>query len=202
MITTGSRFVVAMMVGFSLLLPPMLAAHCDTMGGPVIADAKIALETRDLTPALKWVKPEHEGEIRAAFTLTLKARAQGPEAHELADRFFFETLVRVHREGEGARYTGLKPMEAVEPITVESDKALESGNLDTLMKSLQKNTAKGVRRRFARALEARKHANESVAAGREYVEAYIEFTHYVEALYEGSGNPPHPEVHLAGEHSN
>lgn len=154
MITTGSRFVVAMMVGFSLLLPPMLAAHCDTMGGPVIADAKIALETRDLTPALKWVKPEHEGEIRAAFTLTLKARAQGPEAHELADRFFFETLVRVHREGEGARYTGLKPMEAVEPITVESDKALESGNLDTLMKSLQKNTAKGVRRRFARAIEA------------------------------------------------
>jgi hypothetical protein len=79
MITTGSRFVVAMMVGFSLLLPPMLAAHCDTMGGPVIADAKIALETRDLTPALKWVKPEHEGEIRAAFTLTLKARAQGPK---------------------------------------------------------------------------------------------------------------------------
>ena len=200
MITTGSRFVVAMIVGFSLLLPPMLAAHCDTMGGPVIADAKIALETRDLTPVLKWVKPEHEGEIRAAFTLTLKARAQGPEAHELADRFFFETLVRVHREGEGAPYTGLKPVEAVEPITVESDKALESGNLDTVMKTLQENTAKGVRRRFARALEARKHANESVAAGREYVEAYIEFTHYVESL--GSGNPPHPEVHVASEHSN
>jgi hypothetical protein len=28
-----------------------------------------------------------------------------------------------------------------------------------------------------------KHADESIEAGREYVEAYVVFTHYVERLY-------------------
>jgi hypothetical protein len=41
----------------------------------------------------------------------------------------------------------------------------------------------GIRNRFHRALEARKHADENVTAGRKYVEAYVIFTHYVEGLH-------------------
>src|SRR5512140_3415200 len=91
-------------------------AHCDSVSGPVITTAQAALDKGDVTPILKWVSPEKENEIRAAFKETLKVRALSPEARNLADRYFFETLVRVHREGEGAAYTGIKPAgTAVEP---------------------------------------------------------------------------------------
>lgn len=170
-------------LSFALLFPSMLSAHCDTMGGPVIADARNALKAGDVTPVLKWLKPEYEAEIRAVFKKTVKVRSQSPETQELADHYFFETLVRLHRAGEGAPYSGLKPEGAAEPSILETDKALEAGSVDALVKMLGEDVARGIRQRFARVLEAKKHAQESVAAGREYVEAYIELTHYIEALH-------------------
>lgn len=195
-------FAIFTIVGLVLFQPPVLIPHCDTLAGPVIAEAKIALASGDVTPLLKWVKPESEAEIRAAFSKALAVRAQGPQARELADMYFFETLVRIHRQGEGAPYTGLKPADAVEPITVETDRALEAGASDPLVKLLQQDVAEGIRSRFARAVEAKKHANDSVAAGREYVEAYIEFTHYVEALHAtANGKGPHHEAGLPSAHA-
>lgn len=168
---------------FILAMPNIAGAHCDTLAGAVIKDAKVALEKDDVTPVLKWIKKEHEGEIREAFKKTLPVRKQSKEAKELADMYFFETLVRIHRAGEGAPYTGLKPGEAVEPITVESDRALESGSVNDLVKHVTDAVAKGIRERFEHAKEAKKHVDESVEAGRAFVEAYVEFTHYVERLY-------------------
>ncbi len=172
-----------------LVLVPRAAAHCDSVDGPVVAAARLALKTGDVTPVLKWVKKENEAEIRAAFTRTMKVRAQSDDARELADFYFFETLVRVHRAGEGAPYTGLKPAGAeLEPAIAEADKALESGSVEKLVKLMSEDVAAGLRRRFARALETRKHADENLAAGREYVEAYVEFIHYAERLHlEASG---------------
>ncbi|MEW6215188.1 MAG: DUF6448 family protein, partial [Nitrospirota bacterium] len=137
----------------------------------------------DITPVLKWVKKEYEGEIREAFKKALAVRAKGPEAKELADMYFFETLVRLHRAGEGAPYTGLKPGEAVEPIIEEADKTLESDSVDKLVKHVTDAVAAGIRERFTHASEAKKHADESIEAEREFVEAYVEFTHYVERLH-------------------
>jgi hypothetical protein len=170
------------------------------MGGPVVAAAKTALAKGDVTPVLRWVKPADEAAIRQAFKKTLVVRARGPEARELADMYFFETLVRIHRAGEGAPYTGLKPAGAVEPVVVASDKALESGSADQLVRMVNDAVASGIRKRFARALEAKKHADESVAAGREFVEAYIEFTHYVERLHLDavSKSAHHDEPEAAG----
>ncbi len=167
-----------------LELVPLAAAHCDTMDGPVVAAARSALKTGDITPVLKWVKQDSEAEIRAAFARTMKVRAQGGEARELADLYFFETLVRVHRAGEGAPYTGLKPAGAeVEPAIALADQALDSGSVDRLIKAVNEDIAAGLRRRFARVIETRKHADASVEAGREYVEAYVEFIHYAERLH-------------------
>jgi hypothetical protein len=92
-----------------LASPSRAIAHCDTLDGPVVSDARAALEARDVTPVLKWVEAGKEPEVREAFRHALAVRVLGPEARTLADRFFFETLVRVHREGEGEPYTGLKP---------------------------------------------------------------------------------------------
>jgi len=155
-------------------------AHCDTLNGPVVKDAQMALEKGDIIPVLKWVKKEEDPEIRAAFQSALVERAKGAEAKEKADMKFFETLVRIHRAGEGASFTGLKPAGAVEPIVAEADKALEIGSVDTLTAEMSEHLTSEVKERFERALEKKKHVNESVDAGREYVEAYIEYVHYVE----------------------
>jgi hypothetical protein len=170
------------------------SAHCDTMDGPVVVTAQAALEGRGVTPVLKWVKADQESELRRAFHRTLAVRSMGPEAKELADMYFFETLVRLHRAAEGAPYTGLKPAGAVEPIVAASDKALETGSADTLVRHLTEAVGEGIRERFARAHEAKQHADESVAAGREFVAAYVEFTHYVERLHaNATGGAVHGE---------
>ena len=159
------------------------SAHCDTLDGPVVAMARIALDKGDVTPLLKWVRPEEEKEIRAAFQKTLAMRAKGSEAKEFADMYFFETLVRIHRTGEGAPYTGLKPGEAIDPAVAIADKALENGNIDKLVNVLTNAMANGIRERFQHARETQKRADDSVQAGREFVESYVIFTHYVEGLH-------------------
>jgi len=175
--------------GVLAVSPSHVWAHCDTLDGPVVTQAREALEKGDVTPVLKWVKKEQEPEIRAAFERTLIVRAKGPEARELADTYFFETLVRVHRAGEGAPYTGLAPAGAVEPVVAKADEALERGSVDALAKKLAGVVDAGLRERFTRALEARRHAGDSVDAGREYVEAYVEFVHYAEGLHAAVAGP-------------
>ena len=77
-------------------------AHCDTLDGPVVNLARQALAKGDVKLILPWVAAEKEAEIRKAFDLTIAVRGKGEKEKELADMYFFETLVRIHREGEGA----------------------------------------------------------------------------------------------------
>ena len=175
---------------FALLSSPFVFAHCDTLDGPVAKTARTCLETGDVTPVLKWVKKEHEAEITDIFKRTLSVRSKGKEAQELADMYFLETLVRLHRAGEGEPYTGLKPAGIVEPAVVEADRALESGSAEKLVKLITDAASKGIRERFDRTKEAKKHADESVGAGREFVEAYVQFTHYVERLHVDAATMP------------
>lgn len=178
-----------------LIVPVYAFAHCDSLAGPVITDARLALEKKDIAPLLKWIKPADEAEIRAAFDRTIAIRQLSPEAKELADMYFFETVVRIHRAGEGAPYTGLKPADAIAPAIAEADDALESGSVDKLAKAIGEHAAQGLRDRFAEALKARAHSGESTAAGREYVEAYVNYVHYVEAL----AGVIHGSAHHEGE---
>ncbi|HSB64150.1 MAG TPA: DUF6448 family protein [Thermoanaerobaculia bacterium] len=173
-----------------VLSPRVALAHCDTADGPVVADAKAALEKGDVTPVLKWVRPEAEAEIKAAFARALAVRGKGPEARALAEQYFFENLVRVHRAGEGAPYTGILPAGTpVDPAVALADEALLSGNADKLLKGIAHHVDEGVRERFTRAAAAKKRSETSVAAGREFVEAYVEFTHYVERLHLDATTP-------------
>ena len=183
---------IVMVVGVLLMTATLARAHCDTEDGPVVSDAKAALASGDLTPVLKWVRPADEPEIRTAFTTTLAVRGNGDASRKLADTWFFETLVRIHRAGEGAPYTGLKPAGApVDPAIGLSDRALGSGNADALVNALTSHLAEGLRTRFRKASELQKHAEDSVAAGRAYVAAYVEFVHYAERLHQAVVTPAH-----------
>lgn len=158
-------------------------AHCDGLDGPVVGAARKALDAGDPSSVLIWVRPVDETQIRAAFQQAVTVRKLGREARQLADTWFFETLVRVHRAGEGAPYTGLKPagrdLGAAIPA---ADKALESGDVKALQKMLSDSAAAGVRARFAQAMALKKFDKADLAAGRKYVEAYVAFIHYVERL--------------------
>jgi hypothetical protein len=182
------------------VLSPRAFAHCDTMDGPVVLAAKAALEKKDITPVLKWIKPEAEPEIKAAFSKTLEVSTKGAEARELADQFFFETLVRVHRAGEGAPFTGLKPAGTpVEPAVEAADIALETGSVDKVVKLVTEDAAAGIRKRFAEVQEKKPHAEHNVEAGREFVAAYVLYVHYVEGLHQSAQGPGarHAEAHEA-----
>jgi hypothetical protein len=203
------RFLTATLALAALVLPTSLFAHCDTMDGPVIVAAKAALEHKDITPVLKWIKPDGEAEVKAAFAKTLAVRVKGPEARDLADQFFFETLVRVHRAGEGAPYTGLKPAGTpVAPSIREADKAIETGSVDKVIKLVTDDAAAGIRKRFAEMQEKKQHADHNVEAGREFVAAYVEYVHYVEGIHEAAqagGHhhepaAPQTEAHQAHNH--
>jgi hypothetical protein len=176
-------------------------AHCDSWDGPVIKDARAALSRGDVGPVLKWVGPEAEAEVRETFKRALAVRALGPEARELADRAFFEAVVRLHRAGEGAPYTGLQPAGSeVEPAVTAADRALEDGSLDPLVKLVTSAAERALRERYARVAEARKKAGDNVTAGREYVAAYVAFVHLAERLHADATAVPAAEEGSAHRH--
>lgn len=188
--TLKQTSIVAVLALGTVLSTCQVLAHCDTADGPVVADAKTALGKGDVTPVLKWVRPEAEAEIKAAFARALAVRGKGPEARVLAEQYFFENLVRIHRAGEGAPFTGILPAGTpVDPAVALADDALSSGNADKLLKGIAHHVDEGVRERFARAAAAKKRSETSVAAGRDFVEAYVEFTHYVERLHLDATTP-------------
>ncbi len=188
-------FVVLASLGRTKALPlliPFFIAHCDTEGGPVIQAAKKALETRNIDLVLIWIKEKDETELEKAFKQALTVRKLDPKAREMADRYFFETLVRIHRAGEGAPYDGIKPAGTEEPAIAAADQAVASGAIDELAAEIAKLAGDGVRERFTVLMEKKKHKDESVAAGREYVEAYVTFIHYVERLHnDAAGDAAH-----------
>ncbi len=164
---------------------PMVFAHCDTMDGPVIKDAQKALETKNVKIVLKWVQPADEKETGKLFNQTLEVRQLNPKARELADMYFFENLVRIHRAGEGASYEGIKPAGSeVEPGIAAADKAVETGAVGPLADEISEHVAKSIRGRFEDLQQKKVHAEESVEAGREYVESYVTFIHYIEKLHQ------------------
>jgi Family of unknown function (DUF6448) len=167
----------------SFCVPLSAWAHCDSLEGPVVKDARVALEKGDVTPVLKWVTKDHELEIRDVFRQTMAVRAKGEEAKALADMYFFETLVRIHRAGEGEAFTGLKPAGSVEPGIEAADEALRSGSAKELATHLSAEVADGIQRRFSLARERGAHAADSVDAGRQYVDAYVDYIHYVETVH-------------------
>lgn len=169
----------------------LAAAHCDSMDGPVVIAAKAALESGNPDGVLAWVQPDDEAVIKEAFRKTREVRKLGGEAADLADTWFFETLVRMHRAGEGASYTGLKPAGSAEEIVKDLDSAIGKGDIKVLAEKIGSHAEHSITEKFAALLPLKKEAGESVEKGRKYVGAYVEFIHYVENVklsVEGAGH--------------
>jgi hypothetical protein len=183
---------VAIGLAFLALTPARAFAHCDGLDGPVVKAAQRALETRNPALMLIWVQAKDEREIQRAFEQTLAVRELSPQARELADRFFFETLVRVHRAGEGAPYTGLKPAgRDLGPAIPAADEAVRVGSMEPVLELLTDAIQQQLRERFGEVMTTKTFKPDDLAAGRAYFKAYVEFIHFVEHLYDSTMNAPH-----------
>lgn len=161
-----------------------VSAHCDSYDGPTIKDAIKALETNNVNLVLKWIKLEQEQEVISLFNKTYSLKNGDKEVYAIVEKHFFETLVRLHRETEGAPYTGLKPAGTTKPIVQLSDKALEHKDIDDLLEKLNNHIGKVIRGKYEKVAELDKVKNESPEKGREYVEAYVDYTHTLEAIHD------------------
>lgn len=192
------RSLAASLLVLVTLAPAGVWAHCDGMDGPVVIAAQKALDTGNVNLVLIWVQKADETEIKQAFERTAAVRQLNPQAKELADMYFFETLVRIHRAAEGAPYTGLKPAgRDLGPAIPAADRALQTGSVEPLVKLVTEAVEHGVREHFAAANGRKTYDKNNVEAGRKYVEAYVPFVHYVERIYEATKTAAHGHFHEA-----
>lgn len=175
------RIATLALISGTLLWSSASYAHCDSMDGPVIGDARTALNEKSLKPVLKWIDPADEKGLAAAFNDTLEVRGGNPRARELADKYFFETLVRLHRATEGAPYTGLKPAGSASAAAKAADKALAEGNVDALARKLGEKVTGFVTKQFQETMQGVNA--ESVSDGREFVDNYVRYVHSIEEIH-------------------
>jgi len=175
-------------------------AHCDTMDGPLIADARKALGQNNVNYVLKWVSSANESEIRDAFNLVMKVKGLSPEAKELSEKYFFEILVRIHRAGEGMPFTGVKPSGTpIDEKVLAADKSIELGNLSPLNGKISKGDMQELIKRFEKVMSLKNFDVNNIEAGREYIEAYVQFFKFAEGeeIHNGEhGKVASPSGHL------
>ena len=166
----------AISVMTALLVSGRVFAHCDGLDGPVVKVAREALETGNVNLVLIWVKKDDEAAIEKAFRQALAVRKLSAEAKDMADMYFFETLVRIHRAGEGAPYTGLKPAgRDLGPAIPAADKALEDGSIEPVVNLLTGLVQGGLREHFQAAMDQKKFNKDEAETGREYIKNYVTF---------------------------
>lgn len=181
-----------------LILLPLLfwnqnaMAHCDRENGPVAMAAKEALKTGNIEEILIWVGEDQEQELREKFQQSLEVFKKGGNSTELAEMYFMETAVRLHRAAEGMPFTGLKAASPNPPHIEAAEKALETGNFapvaDLLCRELQQESSKW----FQKARASGETKEESTVAGREWVNNYVKYITFINKLYQTiQAGPPH-----------
>lgn len=177
-----------------------MAPHCDTLDGPVVKAIKKAIEQNNVNYILPWVPQKAESEVMEAFNKTLKARKEGKAAEEVADLWLYETTVRLHREGEGAPYTGLKP-EGLDwgPVVPRAEKAIENGSPKEVIDFINHTVQEELEKRFHKVLASKQFDINNVSAAREYVHAELGFVLFSHGLYAKiTGKGEHDEEGLKG----
>ncbi|MCP4580255.1 MAG: hypothetical protein GY839_01460 [candidate division Zixibacteria bacterium] len=177
------------------MVSPVMS-HCDSEDGPIIPLIRTSLESGEITPLLKWLAADDEAEIKSLYTRVRTLRTISDEARELVDELFIETFIRVHRASEGAPFTGIKEAGTMPPIFIELDEALESGSVDDLANKIANAVRENIVKRFEHAVDLSEHQDHSVEDGREFVEAYVTYMHFVEGLhnYLSAGGEGHHKV--------
>jgi hypothetical protein len=189
---------ISAVLGAMMLAASGAQAHCDAADGPVARAALAALDQSKVEIVYPFAPASAEAEMAAAFKMAVEARDDGPEAKAVADRYFIETAVRLHRAGEGAAYTGVKPAGQDYGLVIPAaEAALETGSVDALEEILVEEVRHAVREQFAEATahikEAGSAGSDDVAATREKVSAEFAFIGFAEGLSQATKGVAHAE---------
>jgi hypothetical protein len=115
---------------------------------------------------------------------------------EVADRYFFETVVRLHRAGEGAPFTGLKPAGLdVGPIIPVAEKAIENRTPGPLEDALITALRGEVATRFEHLEHLRAGAHRGLAGARAYVSAMLGLQVWAHGVHQAMMAPAHGGSH-------
>lgn len=110
----------------------------------------------------------------------------------MAERLFFETVVRLHRQGEGAAFTGLKPAGLdVGPVIPLAEEAVETGSPEDLTTFLGAVLTDELHRRLTAVSELGDARNGSVERERQWVSAMLGFQVYSHHLFQALESPAH-----------
>lgn len=179
------NIVVLVIVSFNTLSN----AHCDSVEGPVIKAAQKSLETGNINYVLIWVPEKDEPEVQRLFNKVLQNRSLNNDVNILLTNYFFETVVRLHRMGEGVGYTGLKDATfKPEPGITEADDAIAHGSLRQISSLLPEEEYAELEKYFTEVLKKKNYSTDDLQAGRDYVKSYVHFIHYVEEHFADSKN--------------
>lgn len=171
-------------------------AHCDGIDGPVVKAAQKSLEENNINYVLAWIKPDFEKQVLDAFDKVMSIRNQNELTKEVADYFFYETVVRLHREGEGESYTGLKPAgRELSPAILLADESVESGGFQKLKHLIIESVSTSFDEKSDLLLQKKNFNTDNVEAGREFVESYVNFIHFAEKMYDLSQIKPGNHSH-------
>lgn len=183
-------------VGIMVASPLSASAHCDTMDGPTVIDGRKAFDNNNVNYVLKWVQPKYEKEIIDAFNLSMKVKDLSPEGKEISEKYFYDTLVRIHRAGEGAPFDGVKPHGTpVDEKVAAADKSIEIGNLSPLKGLIEEEKFPELEERFERVMALKNYDVNNVEEGREYIEAYVMFFKFAEGEEDHAHGGAHGETH-------
>jgi hypothetical protein len=154
------------------------------MDGPVVNAAEMALEMENVNYVLPYIKKEDETELKYAFEKALSVRELSEDAAELADYYFFETSVRLHRKGEGKPYEGIKPAGlSWGPVIKRAETAIEEEDFTDFLEFMQATLEDELRERFDDLIEKKDYELNDVESAREYVESMLEFVLYSNYVY-------------------
>ncbi|WP_427174746.1 DUF6448 family protein [Arthrobacter sp. 92] len=157
--------------------------------------ARQALEAADVDLVLPFVQPDGEAEVRTMFNTVMPVRGLAPGAREVADRLFFETVVRIHRVGEGAPYTGLKPAGlSVGPVIPLAERAVATGSADEVQTFLTAALRDELRRRLELVNTLKAARDRSTDDARQYIEAMLDFEVYSDHVFRSLGTAGHNDL--------
>jgi len=197
---TAGFLLAVIVAGGTLFATQAAQAHCDSLDGPVAKAALNALEKGNVNPVLAFAPATAEAEILQAFEKSRTVRVLGSEAQALADQSFLETVIRLHRAGEGAAYTGLKPAGLdYGPVIPAAEHAVETGDPAEVLAVLAKEIEHALEERIAhvRALQdapLEPLSTDEVPSARERISAELAFITFAETLHQaalGKGSEQH-----------
>lgn len=162
-----------------------MAPYIDSMDGPVVKAAEKALDMEDVKYVLPYVSRDDEEEIKDSFEKTILVRELSGDAAELADYWFFETTVRLHRKEEEKTYTGLKSAGTDwGPIIPKIDLAIKTENIDELLNFILNFIREDIKSRFDDLLAKKDYDPDDVDDTRDYIKTREEFIEYTRKFYE------------------